>query len=471
MTALTRGFGAFQHRNYRLYFAGQSISLIGTWIQTIAQAWLVLTLTHSATDLGIVTALQTLPMLVLGWFGGAYADRMPKQRLLLLTQAGQMILAFILGVLVATGSVQIWHVYVLALLLGSANAFDAPTRQAFVIEMVGRGDLLSAIALNSTAFNLARIVGPGIAGILIELVGVTSSFYINGLSFLFVIGGLLLMRTADFYPVEASPRTSIRRSMAEGLHYVRHTPAALLIITIMGVMGTFAFTNNVVIPLFAESVLHVGAVGLGTLFSAMGLGSIIAGVIAAFAQKARWARVFVGGLGMVLAELAFSLSRNYPLSIALAAVLGFCMFTFITSSNTGMQQRVPDKLRGRVMGIYMTVNMGSQPFGNAATGALAGAFGAPVAMAAGALAGLVGLASAGIWLISHRRTHDLALSTQASLGADGATEPATAAARGRAATSLEVLPATLVGRRLNDAPGHVLVGAGRAGEEQAETGG
>ncbi len=409
MTSLTRGFSAFRHPNYRLYFVGQTISLVGTWIQTVAQAWLVLQLTGSAVDLGLVAALQSLPMLVMGWFGGAYADRLPKRNLLVATQAAQMLLAFMLGLLVSLHVVQIWHIYLLATSLGIANAFDAPARQSFVVEMVGREDLMNAVALNSTTFNMARIVGPAIAGILISLVGVTLSFYLNGISFLFVIGGLLLMRTDRFFATAPSPRVSIRRSLAEGFSYVRHTPTALTITGLIGVLGLFAFTTNVLVPLFAQDVLHVGAAGLGVLFSAMGVGSLIAGVIAAFSQEARWSRMLIGGLGMALAELAFGASRSYPLSIVLMGLVGLFMFTFITSANTGIQQRVPDRLRGRVMGIYMAVNMGTQPFGNLAAGGIAGIFGAPVAMLCCALAALAGLASIGSWMFAHRRTSDLRL--------------------------------------------------------------
>ncbi len=412
MTSMTRGFSAFRHPNYRLYFGGQSLSLVGTWIQTVAQAWLVLKLTNSAVDLGIVTALQSMPMLFIGWYGGAFADRLPKQRLLIMTQTAQMLLAFALGVLVSTGTVQIWHVYVLAASLGVANAFDAPTRQSFVIEMVGRDDLMNAVALNSMTFNLARIIGPAIAGILIGLVGVTSSFYINGLSFLFVIGGLLLMRPSQFFALEATPRASLRRSLAEGFAYMRHTPTALTITGLIGVMGMFAFTSNVLVPLFAQDVLHVGATGLGVLFSAMGVGSLIAGLIAAFAQEARWSRMLLGAVGMALAELGFALSRNYALSIVLVGLVGLFMFTFITSANTGIQQRVPDRLRGRVMGIYMAVNMGSTPFGNLAAGGIAGAFGAPMAMLVGAVGALAGLSGVGAWMFRHRATADLRLSVE-----------------------------------------------------------
>ncbi|HZQ36091.1 MAG TPA: MFS transporter [Dehalococcoidia bacterium] len=412
MNRMTRGFSAFRHRNYRLYFGGQSLSLVGTLMQTVAQAWLVLKLTNSAVDLGIVTALQSMPMLFIGWYGGAFADRLPKQRLLIVTQSAQMLLAFALGALVSTGVVQIWHVYLLALGLGVATSFDAPTRQSFVIEMVGRDDLMNAVALNSMTFNLARIIGPAVAGILISLVGVTSSFYINGISFLFVIGGLLLMRTREFYALPAAPRVPLRQSLAEGFAYMRHTPAALTITTMIGVMGMFAFTSNVLVPLFAQNVLNVGASGLGVLFSAMGVGSLLAGLIAAFAQEARWSRMFVGGLGMGLSELVFALSTNYAVSIVAVGFVGLFMFTFITSANTGIQQRVPDRLRGRVMGIYMAVNMGSTPFGNLAVGGIAGAFGAPVAMFAGGAAACAGIAGIGSWMLRHRRTADLRLAPE-----------------------------------------------------------
>lgn len=445
MNRMTRGFSAFRHRNYRLYFGGQSLSLVGTWIQTVAQAWLVLKLTNSAVDLGIVTALQSMPMLFIGWYGGAFADRLPKQRLLMLTQAAQMLLAFALGVLVSAGVVQIWHVYLLALGLGMANAFDAPTRQSFVIEMVGRDDLMNAVALNSMTFNLARIVGPAIAGVLISLVGVTSSFYINGLSFLFVIDGLFLMRTSEFYALPAAPRVPLRRSLAEGFAYMRHTPTALTITSLIGVMGMFAFTSNVLVPLFAQDVLHVGAGGLGVLFSAMGVGSLLAGLIAAFAQEARWSRMFVGGVGMGLAELAFALSRNYAISIVAVGLVGLFMFTFITSANTGIQQRVPDRLRGRVMGIYMAVNMGSTPFGNLAAGGIAGAFGPPVAMFAGGAAALAGIAGIGSWMLRHRATADLRLAPDGP-GMDergGPTQPQAARSAASTTRGVETMPPAL----------------------------
>ena len=426
MSSMTRGFSAFRHPNYRLYFAGQSLSLIGTWMQIIAQAWLVLKLTNSAADLGFVLALQSLPILFIGTFGGMFADRWPKRRLMVMTQSTAMLLAFVLGVLVSTHTIQIWHVYVLATLLGVSTAIDAPARQSFVVEMVGRADLMNAVALNSMTYNGARIVGPAVAGVLIGLVGVTSSFFINGISFLFVIGGLLLMRPDRFFRADVAPRVSMRRSLSAGFQYVRTSAAALTLIGLVGVLGMFAFNTNVLVPLFAQNVLHVGATGLGVLFSAMGLGSVIAGMYAAFTQKVAWSRIIVGAIGMGVAELGFAFSRSYPLSILLMLLTGLSMHTFFTSANTGIQQRVPDHLRGRVMGIYMTVNMGTMPFGNLASGGIAAAFGAPAAMAAGAVAALAGLAGIGAVILVKRPTADLRLAADdsVSVGEGGVQSPA-----------------------------------------------
>jgi MFS family permease len=288
---------------------------------------------------------------------------------------------------------------------------------------------MNAVALNSTTYNSARIVGPALAGILIALVGVTSSFYLNGISFLFVIAGLLLMRTDRFYATAEAPRTSVARSLAGGFRYMRHSATALTITCLVGVLGLFTFNTQVLVPLFAQNVLHVGATGLGVLFAAMGVGSLTAGLIAAFAQKASWTRMVIGALGLGLFELAFAFSRSYPLSIVLMVLTGLSMHTFFTSANTGIQQRVPDHLRGRVMGIYMTVNMGTMPFGNLAAGGIAGAFGAPVAMAAGAIAALAGLAGIGAWMIAHRATADFRLEPAAT--ADGAERPRQAPPRGQ----------------------------------------
>lgn len=415
MSSVARGFTALRHPNYRLFWFGQLISLIGTWMQTVAQAWLVLQMTGSAVDLGIVSALQLLPVLVIGMFGGVFADRVSKRRLLLVTQTFQMLLAAILGLLVSTGLVQIWHVYLLATLLGVANAFDMPTRQAFVVEMVGREDLMNAVALNSMQFNAARIVGPALAGISIAAIGVTGSFYANAASFVFVIGGLALMRTDRFFAVEPAPRTSVIRSLAEGCRYVLNTPTVLMITALVGVLGIFAFNMNVLVPLFAKNVLHSGAGGYGLLMAAMGAGSLLAALTAAFLQRTRWDLLLGGAAVFCVFEIAFAFSHMFWLSMLLLAVTGYGLITFFMSANTGVQQKVPDQLRGRVMGVYMTVNVGATPFGNVASGALASSFGAPFAMATGAAAALVSVLLASGWLYLHRGSADLSLSPSMDL--------------------------------------------------------
>ncbi len=389
MMPLGRGFSALRHYNYRLFWIGQTISLVGTWMQTVAQAWLVLQLTGSAVDLGIVSALQQLPVLFVGIFGGVFADRAPKRQLLIVTQTIQMLLALVLGILVSTGTVQMWHVYVLATLLGLSNAFDMPTRQAFVMEMVGREDLMNAVALNSMQFNTARIIGPALAGITIALIGVTGSFYANAISFLFVIASLFMMRSETFFAVERAAKDSVLGSLKEGCQYVWRTPSAMLIVLIVGLLGMFTFNTQVLVPLFATDILHSGALGYGILLTGMGAGSLVAAFVAAFAQRARWRLVIGGAVGICLFELAFAFSRSYVLSLGLMVLTGFSMITMFTSANTGIQQRVPDTLRGRVMGVYTSVNMGTMPLGNLAAGALAASLGAPFAMGFGAVAALL----------------------------------------------------------------------------------
>jgi len=411
VTSVGKGFTALRHTNYRLFWFGQLVSLIGTWMQTVAQSWLVLQITGSAVDLGIVTALQMLPVLAVGVFGGVYADRFPKRRLLVTTQTVQMLLAFILGFLVTTGLVQMWHIYVLATLLGLTNALDMPTRQAFVMEIVGREDLMNAVALNSMQFNAARIVGPALAGVSIALIGVAGSFYANGISFLFVIGGLMAMRTDGFFVVEQAPRASLLSSLAEGCRYVARTPVVLMITMLVGILGLFAFNSNVLIPLFAKNVLHAGPQGYGLLMAGMGVGSLLAALLAAFVQRARWELLLGGAVGFCVFELAFAFSHLFPVSVILLAFAGFALITFFTSANTSIQQRVPDHLRGRVMGVYMTVNVGTMPAGNLATGALAASFGAPVAMAIGSGAALLLALGASVWLVANRHRPALSLTS------------------------------------------------------------
>lgn len=402
MAALGRGFSALHHRNYALFWWGQLVSLVGTWMQTTAQAWLVLELTGSAASLGIVTALQSLPMLAIGPFGGVLADRVPKRRLLMTTQAIQMMLALVLGLLVLTDMVAMWQIYALALVLGVTNAFDMPARQAFTAEMVGRDDLMNAVALGSMQFNAARIVGPAIAGISIALIGVTGSFFANAASFVAVIVGLALMRASEFFQVEPAPRISVLASLAEGGRYVRRSPVILTIMLVVGSMGLFAFNGAVLIPIIAKDVLHGGAAGYGGLMAAQGIGALIAALAAAFMQRSSWKALLCGAVVLTGFQMLFGFSHIYLLSFFLLMVAGFGMITMFTVANTAVQMQAPNALRGRVMGIYMTVNMGTMPIGNLAAGFVAGAIGPGLTMIAGSGIAMLIVAAVGVLVFSHR---------------------------------------------------------------------
>ncbi|GAC1379377.1 MAG: MFS transporter [Ktedonobacteraceae bacterium] len=389
-------FAALRHRNFRLFWSGQLISLIGTWMQTIAQAWLVLEMTHSAWLLGVVGALQFLPVMFLSLFGGVLADRLPKRRMLLCTQTFAMLQAGVLWILVVTGQVQLWHVLVLATLLGLTNSIDMPTRQAFVVEMVGREDLTNAVALNSSLFNMARIVGPGIGGLIIAWVGVAPLFLLNALSFIPVLIGLFLIDMKDLYAqarftaAKAVPRQSTMQSLREGLRYVASTPAIFLIIVVVGVVSLFGINFNVVLPLFATIVLHVGAAGFGFISAAFGLGSLLSALWLAWSNHKPSIRyLLISALAFCVIEALFALSPWYIPSLILIAGTGFAMIAFSTTANTTLQTIAPDHLRGRVMSVYMLVFAGSVPLGNLFTGGLAHWFGAPIALLIGASISLV----------------------------------------------------------------------------------
>ena len=387
-----RAFLALRHRNFRLFWTGQLISLIGTWMQTTGQAWLVLELTHSALLLGLVGALQFLPVLILSLFGGVLADRLPKRTVLRFTQSFATLQAFVLWILVATGEVRLWHVLVLASLLGLTNSVDMPTRQAFVVEMVGREDLPNAIALNSSLFNMARILGPGLGGLIIAWLGVAPLFLLNAVSFIPVIIGLFLIDKSTLYAQvkrtpagKDAPGQSTLQSMREGLAYVARTPSILLIITVIGVVSLFGINFNVVLPLFATDVLHVGAVGFGFISSAFGFGSLCSALWLAWSNRRPGVTWLLYGIGIFcVLEILFALSHLYLLSLVLIAGVGFAQIAFSATANTIVQTVAPDRLRGRVMSVYMMVFAGSVPPGNLFTGGIAHLFSAPVALLAGA---------------------------------------------------------------------------------------
>jgi MFS family permease len=392
-----RAFKALRHRNFRLFWTGQLISLIGTWMQTTAQSWLVLELAHNAWLLGVVGALQFLPVLFFALFGGIIADRLPKKRILLFTQSSAALQALLLWILVVTGVVQIWQVLVLALLLGITNALDMPTRQAFVVEMVGREDLPNAVALNSSLFNMARVLGPGIGGLLIARLGVAPLFLLNAISFIPVIIGIALIDMRGLY---AQAQALLQRrhthgpgtlqSLSEGLRYVAQTPSVLLVIAVVGLVSLFGINFNVTLPLFATEVLRAGPQGFGFLSSAFGLGSLFSALWLAWANKRPTIRsLLVSGIAFSILEAGFALSPWYVPSLILVALTGFAQIAFSALANTTLQAVTPDHLRGRVMSVYMMVFAGSTPLGNLYTGALATAFGAPLALLAGALPSLL----------------------------------------------------------------------------------
>ena len=402
---LLRTFIALRHRNFRLFWFGQLISLVGTWMQTTAQAWLVLELTHSAWLLGVVGALQFLPVMFLSLYGGVLADRLPKRTVLLFTQSSAMLQAFILWVLVATGMVQIWHILLLASLLGLTNSIDMPTRQAFVVEMVGREHLPNAIALNSSQFNMARILGPGLGGLLIAWLGVAPLFLFNAISFIAVIVGLALISMKDLY-AQAKRSTSLKvetkqstlQSLREGLAYILRTPSVLLIIATVGVISLFGINFNVVLPLFATAVLHSGSQGFGLISSAFGLGSLFSALWLAWGNnRPSIKRLLTGSLAFCVLEILFAVSHLYVLSLVLIAGVGFAQIAFSATANTTLQTVAPDYLRGRVMSAYMLVFAGTIPLGNLFTGGIAHLFGAPTALLAGAAISL--LAAAVGWLL------------------------------------------------------------------------
>jgi MFS family permease len=401
------GLRALRHRNYRLFFFGQLISLIGTWMQQVAQAWLVLQLTNDPLWLGLVSVAQFGPVIIFGLFGGLIADQWPKRRTLLATQTSAMLLAFALFLLTVTGIVQVWHVMILAALLGITNSIDMPTRQAFAVEMVGREDVTNAVGLNSAVFNASRIVGPAVAGLLIGAFDISIAFLLNGISYIAVIVAYLLMRTHELRPVPQIARpTTVRgvfASLAEGARYVRTTPLVLLAVVVVGLVATFGMNFQVLMPPLADDVLKVGASGYGFLMAASGLGSTVAALWIAFQHRVspRW--IVLGAIALGLASIIVALSMSYPLSLLAMVIVGAGGIGMAVTANTTIQLSVPDQLRGRVMSLYTTVFAGSVPAGGLLMGWIASTWGVSVALLVGALLSLaVGLV-AWPWYLRIRR--------------------------------------------------------------------
>jgi len=396
-------FRALRNRNYRLYYFSQMVSLSGTWMQTIAQAWLVLQITNSKIALGTVTMLQFLPITIFVLFAGVIADRVPKRRFLFFTQGLAMSQALALTVLVWSGHVQLWHVYLLATVLGLVNAFELPTRQAFVVDMVGKQDLINAIALNSGMFNAARLVGPGIGGLVIAVAGLKAAFLFNAISFVPVFVALALMRAAELYtdrrPQErGNPFAELR----EGLAYAFRTPSALLIVILLIFVGTFGYNFTVMLPLVDRYVLHRGPGGLGLLTGALGLGAVISALVIAGREAATKRMLFIGGACFAALLGAVAVSQWFVLTLVLLLLAGIASTAFQATSNTSMQLIAPDRLRGRLMALYMLLFAGSTPFGGFFTGLMAEHLGVPAAVGICAGLTMLGIIAGFLYYASHR---------------------------------------------------------------------
>lgn len=393
--ALSKSFSALKYRNFRLFFFGQCISLIGTWMQNIGQSWLVLQLTKSAVKLSLVATVQFLPMMLFSLFAGTLVDRFPKRKVLIFTQSGLAVLAVILASLTYFNVVQYWHVLVLALMLGIINTIDMPTRQSFFSELVEKKDLMNAIALNSSIFNLARILGPAVAGLLIGLVGIAVCFYLNALSFVAVITSLWLMNT-PMHIAAREGRGSVKRIFAdirEGLRYIGDRDVIKLPLLLLALISTFVMNFNVLVPVFAQQNMNQNATGYGFLMTCMGIGSFTGAItIAAMSRSGpRLAYLIGGALGMSLFQVVLGFEKSYELACATLFLIGFCSIIFTALVNSTIQLNSADNMRGRVMSVYSLVFGGVTPIGSLYAGNLTEYAGAPGCMMISGLIGIAGV--------------------------------------------------------------------------------
>jgi len=392
---------SLKHRNFQLFFGGQLISLIGTWMQNVAQAWLVYRLTGSSLLLGSVAFAGQIPVFLTSPLGGIVADRYSRHRVVIATQTASMILAFTFAGLTLTNRITVVEIFVIAILRGIVNAFDVPGRQAFIVEMVGKEDLMNAIALNSSMFNGARIIGPAIAGIVVAKIGEGWCFFADAVSYIAVIVGLLMMHVA---PRVRRPMGSPLEHVIEGFRFVRETAPIRALLLLLGLVSLVAMPYTVLMPVFADRILHGGARGLGVLMGATGVGALLGALTLATKTGVhglgRWVMFSCGGFGVFL--VAFALSTHFWISTTLLVPVGFCMMLQMSSSNTLIQAMVPDHLRGRVMSVYSMMFMGMGPIGALTAGAIADRMGAPVAVITGAFVCVGGAAIFGLRLPSIR---------------------------------------------------------------------
>jgi MFS family permease len=399
---LKRAFASLGVYNYRLYYIGQFISQTGTWMQRLAQAWLVLNLTHSPFALGTVSMLQALPITLFSLFGGVIADRVPKRRLLLVTQSIATVQAVVLASLTSLGIIRIWEIYALALVLGMSNAFDNPARQSFPIELVGRGEVANAVALNSTLMNGSRILGPSFAGIAIATIGVGGCFWLNAVSFIAVIACLIAMRPSQFFAVPKLQRGPALGLLREGILYAIRSPAVFGLLFALLFVGTFGYNFNTFVPLISRFILHTNSFQYGLLFSALGAGSLLAALAVAFTRTHKERSVYIGGAAFMLLLALLGISRIYAVSVVLLLLTGMASIVFSTALQTRLQLIVTNEFRGRVMGIYTLLQQGSTPFGALFIGTISEQWSTEAAVESAAAIGAFGLFWAWIYTRRHR---------------------------------------------------------------------
>jgi len=398
---LRQTFAALKHRNFRLFFGGQLISLIGTWMQNTAQGWLVYDLTHSLRLLGVVTAVNTAPMLLFSIWGGSIADQHSKRQIVLWTQTAMMILAFTFAGLVWSGHITAWQILLVAGLRGLAMAFDMPARQAFMMEMTSREDLMNAISLNSSMVNAARVIGPSVAGLLIARIGVAMCFFVDGVSYIAVIAGLAMMRLPKFVKPERSG--SALAHVAEGMAYVWNHRRMRTLLILFSVVGIFGWSYSVLMPAFARDALKTGAAGYGALLSANGIGALAGALtVATIGPRVNRRLLVFGGLWVFSAMLLLlAFVQSYYIALALLAIAGWGMLLFFATTNTVLQTSASDEMRGRVMGIWALVFGGMMPIGGLEAGSVSDYLG--VRWAIGIAAVVCAAAALVTWIIVRMR--------------------------------------------------------------------
>src|SRR5579884_2027929 len=377
---------ALQSRPFRIFWFGQTISLTGTWVQSVAQQWLVLQLTHSAFQVGLVVTVQFMPLLVLVLFTGPVADRVDKRFLLLLTQVASLVLATILATLTLFHLVRFWHILLLAGALGLVNAFYTPTRQSFVPQLVPRQHLMNAVALNSAIFNAARVVGPALGGLLYAAVGPAMAFYINAASYLAVIAGLLMIRDLrETRGIEREPSTYLT-DLLEGFRYILRETRVMVILALVGISSLFALNFTTLLPVFSKFVLHLSSTGFGVILTAQGAGSLLAAIGLSVWNRPDLARrlIYGGAFTFLILEIVFAFVRSYVWALVILLPIGFCITLFSTTANSRILDTTPSALQGRVMSVYSLMFLGLTPIGSFLAGAVAERWGSPIAFLLGA---------------------------------------------------------------------------------------